>query len=291
VLCALLGLLAACESATEPNPATVVTPPGEWATLIEADWTLPPGSEAFICALHTVQSDVFIQAFRADAPEGTHHTVLTVTEPHESDGVFPCDPGTLSDAMIFASGFGTDDLAFPDGVAIRVPAGKQLLLNLHLVNPYPTPLSGRSGTQVQTIQPEEVDAEAEVVFAGTVNFAIPPNSEGSATGHCEFDQDATLLSLWPHMHQHGRHMVIEHHSDIETTTLHDEPFRFFHQVNKRIEPRVVRAGDQIDVTCTWHNTSDETVVYGDTANKEMCYAGLYRYPASRNGLYCDMAPR
>jgi hypothetical protein len=291
VLCTLLGFLAACEVVAGDGPGQGMpdaTAPDEWSTLIEVDWTLEAGTEDFICALRTIESDLFIQAFRADAPPGTHHTVLTVTEPHGPDRVFPCDPGTLSDAMIFASGFGTDDLAFPDGVAIRVPAGKQLLLNLHLVNPYPTPLSGRSGTLVQTVSAEDVVDEAEVVFAGTADFSIPPNTKKSATGSCVFEQDATLLSLWPHMHQHGRHMVVEHHGDHGVSTLHDEPFSFYHQVNKRIEPMVVRAGERIDVTCSWYNTSNETVVYGDTANKEMCFAGLYRYPAFSKGLYCDL---
>ncbi len=291
LLCAILVLLAACEGIPE-DEFSVEPPVGqnhdEWSTLIDVEWTIEAGSEEFICALVTVEEEIFIRGFRAAAPPGTHHTVLTVTQPHGPDRVFPCDPGTLSDAMIFASGFGTDDLAFPEGVAIRIPAGKQLLLNLHLLNATPDPLTGRSGTLIKTLPADEVVAEAEVVFAGTATFAIPPHSEASATGSCVFEQDATLLSLWPHMHQLGRHMVVEHHSEDGVSTLHDESFNFVDQLNHPIEPMTVRAGERIDVTCTWNNTTAETVRYGDTSTEEMCFVGLYRYPAFSRGLYCDL---
>jgi len=62
----------------------------------------------------------------------------------------------------------------------------------------------------------------------------------------------------------------------------------YDQLNDPITPTLVRAGERIEVTCLWHNTTDETVSYGDTSSEEMCFAGLYRYPASGRGLYCDL---
>ena len=287
VLCSMLAAFGACDGAVGSVGATSVGQ-AEWTTLVEVDWTLEPGAEDFVCALVTVHEELFVRGFRASAPPGTHHTVLTLTEATGPDRVFPCDPGALSDVMLFASGFGSDDLVFPEGVAIRVPAGKQILLNLHLFNATPETRSGRSGTLIQTLAEADVVAEAEAIFAGTADFVLPPNSESSATGSCVFEQDATLLSLWPHMHQHGRHMVVEHHGAHGVSTLHDEVYSFYDQLNDPIEPTLVRAGEWIDVTCHWHNTSEETVRYGDTSSEEMCFAGLYRYPAFSRGLYCDL---
>jgi hypothetical protein len=291
VLCAMLVLLGACEvvavdghSEVAPTPVAQKT----WSTLVEVEWALEPGTERFLCALHTVESDLLVRGFRADAPPGTHHTVVTLTEAIGPDRVFDCDPGAMSDAMVFASAFGTDDLVFPEGVAMRIPAGKQILLNLHLFNATLKTRTGTSGTLIQTLSEDEVVEEAEVLFAGTVDFDIPPDTKTSATGSCVFEQDATLLSLWPHMHQHGRHMVIEHHGAHGVTTLHDGSFSFYDQLNHTIEPTLIRAGERIDVTCHWHNTSDETVSYGDTSMDEMCFAGLYRFPAFSRGLYCDL---
>lgn len=287
---ALLAVLPACDSAAplppDADPAAADAAP--WQPLVQADWIVEPDSEAYVCALQTVPSELLVRAFHADAPWGTHHTLVTITEPTGPDRVFPCGPGTLSDAMIFASGPGTDDLAFPEGVAIRVPAGKQILLNLHLFNTSNEPLSGSSGAFIQTLDEADLLAEAEVVFAGTTDFALPPTSDATATGTCLFQQDATLLGLWPHMHQHGRHMRVEHHAAEGTTTLHDAPFTFYHQENSPLPPTLVRAGEHIEVTCHWTNSSSKTVTYGESSMDEMCFAGLYRYPASSTGLYCDM---
>lgn len=301
VLVAWACLGAACDAGIEPAdyiaaPSHGANDSAQWEVLVEAEWVVEPYAEAFICALHTVEADLLIHAFRSDAPVGTHHTVVTVTEPAGPDRVFDCDPGTLSDAMVYASASGTDDLALPDGVAIRVPAGKQILLNLHLYNTTTSPIRATSRTLVQVLEEAELAAEAEVVFAGTADFELPPNAEASATGSCVFTEDATVLSLWPHMHERGRHMVVEHvavQPDAEdpsaadtVTTLLDAPFHVLDQTNHAIEPLVVRAGDRLEVTCHWTNDSDETIGYGDTAGDEMCFAGVYRYPAFSTGLYC-----
>ena len=293
---ALLSVAIGCESepVASPRPAEDVRDPdaagGEpgWSTLVQADWTLAPGKEGFFCALQTVPSEVLIRAFRANAPHGTHHTVVTVTQATGPDRVFECEPGTLSDAMIFASGPGTGDLRFPEGVAIRVPAGKQILLNVHVFNASRAPLEATSGILIQTLNEDAVKQEAEVVFAGTTDFTLAPGASTSAHGSCAFQQDATLLSVWPHMHQLGRHMTVVHHTDTGDTTLHDGPFQFTHQGNVSLNPTLVRAGERIDVTCQWTNSREETVVYGDSSADEMCFAGLYRYPASSTGLYCDV---
>lgn len=283
----LLPLLAiACGGDADPGGDD----PGgdEWSILVAADWSVPRGREMFVCALATLPVDMNIAAWRTLAPPGTHHSLLTVTEPVASDGTFECDPGTLSDAMVFASGIGTNDLIFPDGVAMRIPAGKQVLLNLHLVNTTEATLHGRSAVVVRSAAADAI--EAEMVFAGTVDIEIAPGAEHDASGSCVFEEDATVFDLWPHMHQLGTHMSIVHHSIAGSTTLLDAPYDVDEQRHYPVAPLAVRRGDTIGVTCSWKNNSDATVRYGDTSADEMCFAGLYRYPAANSGLYCDASP-
>src|SRR5690349_9356470 len=93
-------------------------------TLISADWSLPvasgPNPDHYICATKTVDHDILISNFRAIAPNGTHHTVLSVGAPDGPDSTFNCDVLSNKQAFLFASGIGTQDFAFPDGIAIRV---------------------------------------------------------------------------------------------------------------------------------------------------------------------------
>ncbi len=262
-------------------------PTGEWVRLVDAGWTLGSGTEGYHCALKTIDEDLWIGGFRAVAPEGTHHTVVTVSDSSQPDGDFPCDAGRLSDEMIFSSGVGTDDVMLPEGVAFKISKGKRVLLNLHLYNVTGAELTETSGTEVMLVSAAEVEQEAEMIFAGTPIISLAPQSPGATSGTCTFAQDATVMSIWPHMHQYGTHMTVTHESDDGDEVLHDAPFAFEEQVNYRITPRVVKAGERLRVTCDYENTSSDTVTFGDSSDQEMCFAGVYRYPAEKSGLFCD----
>jgi hypothetical protein len=250
---------------------------GDWTTLIEGSWQVSSGSEKYWCVTKTITEDVYVTAFRAAAPTGTHHTLLLYGE-GGPDSEFPCGP-TLQDSMLFASGVGSDDLAFPEGVAVKIPSGTQILLNLHLFNVGTSPISGVSGTLVQTIPAAEVQQEAEMILPGTMQILIPPNSEHSVNGSCEFPGNSTISTVWPHMHQYGSHMKVVLESGSGMTTLHDGPFAFGEQVNYFLSPPVaVAGGDTIHVECTFTNPTPQTITFGDSSESEMCFVGLYRYP-------------
>jgi len=149
-----------------------------WKSLIQAHWILAPNSEQYRCARLTVSQDVALHAFRALSPLGTHHTVLTVTrEPSMPDGLTVCDVATNAQGMLSASGVGTNDFSLPDGVAVKVHAGEQLLINLHLFNVSNDPIEGTSGALVQTLADTEIIHEAEAILAGPVSLAIPPHTK------------------------------------------------------------------------------------------------------------------
>jgi hypothetical protein len=269
----------------DPNAPDAI-PPSSFNTLIERSWSIPAGQEFYRCKRMTVTEDMYIAGFRAIAPNGTHHTVLSVdTSGSAADGEFDCDAGTNAHAMLFASGVGTDDLYFPGGVAMKVTAGTQLLLNLHLYNVGETTLTGSSGTMVATIPASAVEQEAEVIFAGTflINLRgdLPADTVQKVSGGCNFDRDQTVMTVWPHMHQLGVHMKVTHNG----TALHDKAYSFNEQVNYPITPVVVKNGDRIDVECSYINNTGQGVTFGDSSDSEMCFAGLYRYPASNAGLF------
>jgi hypothetical protein len=260
-----------------------------WTSLITGTWTLAAGTEKYHCAKRTVAEDTYIRGFRGVAPLGTHHTVVTIQAPDGPDGEFPCSPGTISDQMLFASGVGTDDLIFPAGVAVKVPGGMQVGLNLHLFNVGEATINGTSGTDIWVVPASEVTAEAEMMFAGTFSVVLPAGQETTLQGDCLFAKDATVVTVWPHMHQLGTHMKVEH-VGAATATVHDEPYSFYEQVNYPITPLVVKAGESIRVHCTYNNTTGTTVYFGDSSEDEMCFSGLYRYPAANDGLFCAEGP-
>ena len=47
----------------------------------------------------------------------------------------------------------------------------------------------------------------------------------------------------------------------------------------------VRAGERLDVDCTFINGTGSTVTFGDSSDQEMCFVGIYRYPATNAGVF------
>ena len=262
---------------------------GEVLELVAGDWTMGAGDEGYVCVRRTLERTVYIREFRPIAPRGTHHTVLTVNDRPGPDGVAPCSALTNGPDMIYGSGVGTRPLTLPEGVAIRVEAGDQVLLNLHLFNTAGEPITGRSGIEVVTLAPEDVEHEAQVVLAGAEGFSIPPRaSDHPIEGTCTMTGDTTLFAVMPHMHTHGRFMEVVANGAGGPRTLHEDFYDFDEQRYTTFDPLMLASGDTVDVSCRFDNTTDSTVTWGDSTLQEMCYALLYRYPAVPNpgGITC-----
>lgn len=295
------GTDAGSAQTTHPSKHTTTTPDSkvdtstaadQWQTIITGDWTLDPGTEGYVCARITLEADLVVSAFSAIIPKGTHHTLLTVGDPTKPDGVEKCTAADNYPLSVFGSGVGTNELDMPAGVAVRIEKGKQLNLNLHLFNTDPDPLSGTSGTQVKIMKEEDVQDYAEGILAGTLALNIPPHQETTSVGYCAMSHDVTIFSVAPHMHQLGTHArVVGMPAGADEVVLHDGPYDFNEQRYYPVDPLQLAQGDQVRVECTWMNTTDKTVAFGDSSLAEMCFAGIYRYPANGDNFACVMGAR
>jgi hypothetical protein len=278
--------LVACGGSAEESSGP---PPAEenWTTLLSGDWTLPSGTEGYTCVRHTVTEDLYVKAFDAINPLGTHHTLLTMGEPDGPDGLSKCNAGTNKLLSAFGSGVGTNPLHFPPGVALRIPAGTQLLLNLHLFNTGGGDLSGTSGTRIQTMPASEVTSPAEGILAGTINLSIPAGQTKTTIGHCTMSSDVTLFAVAPHMHVLGVYeKVVAESATHGEVTLYDDVYDFNEQSYYPVEPLALEKGERVRVECTHQNDTDKPVVFGESTLSEMCFAGLYRYPADGSRFIC-----
>jgi hypothetical protein len=242
----------------------------------------------------TIPEDTYLTSIIAQAPIGTHHTVLSIAGANNTagpDGEYDCAVQNLGMQMLYASGVGTDPLDFPAGVGVKIEAGTQIHLNLHLFNATDNPISGDSAILVKQ-QATPPPMLAEMVFAGTFNIDLEPDTmPEEVSGGCTVSSPYTLFAVWPHMHQLATHQKVELLRGGDPTnveTLHDLDYTFAEQHYYPKAPEIaVAAGDQVRVTCTYLNNTNppRTVRFGDSSNDEMCFAGLYRYPAQGAGLF------
>jgi hypothetical protein len=64
----------------------------------------------------------------------------------------------------------------------------------------------------------------------------------------------------------------------------DGPYDFTHQLLYAIEPVQLAQGDRVEVECTYVNSTDRVVGWGDSTLDEMCFASLGLYPAVDFGV-------
>jgi hypothetical protein len=267
-------------------------PPDGYTRLIGGQWSIPPGGtdpDRYICVRFTVPTDTYVTNIIAQAPPGTHHTVLSIAGANNTsgpDGQYNCGVNNLGMVMLYASGVGTSPLDFPQDVSVKIAANTQIHLNLHLFNASEKTLTGESAIWVKS-QPTPTPTLAEMVFAGTFGVVIPSNNQNvPVTGGCTSNRNFTMFALWPHMHKLANHSKFELIHGGNPEILHDAPYTFNEQAYYKKSPEIqVQSGDEIKVTCTYLNNTGSTVTFGDSSNNEMCFTGMYRYPAANAGLF------
>lgn len=281
VLTTFLGLafLAACEAESTGSSPDAGAGPDGYVSLIEGAWTLPSGTENYVCVRTTVTRDVWISAIRPVAPLGTHHTVLMLGAPDGPDGITDCTSSLVKPA-IYASGVGTQALEMPAGVAVHVKPGQQLLLNLHLFNSGDEELEGRSGIEIIPADPAAVEHEAGVVLAGRAQGLEVPPGKSTQIGTCTTPANITVFAIAPHMHMLGTHMKVSYSAGTAAPrVLLDEPYAFDEQRFQLLTPQLTStAGGKLKVECSYMNPSLDTVLFGEHTEQEMCYALTFVYP-------------
>jgi len=178
-------------------------------------------------------------------------------------------------------------MELPAGLSIKVTAGEQLLLNLHVLNTTDKVLSQTSAIEVLALDPASVVDEVGFVLAGVAGGLTVVPGESTQVGHCTMPVAVTVLSVFPHMHTRGGHQVVT--TSATADPLFDGPYTFNEQLNYWLEPPVVvPAQGQVEVTCTYRNDSGSTLRFGEGTNDEMCFAGLYHYPRFTRGSTCQL---
>ncbi|MEY4581340.1 MAG: hypothetical protein RL701_6043 [Pseudomonadota bacterium] len=206
------------------------------------------------------------------------------------DGVEKCSAVTIGSRNITGSGVGTNDFALPPGIAMQLKPGQQLILNLHLFNTTDKAIQGVSGTLVKLSQDDQIKSYAEGLLAGPINLAIPARARTTQSGVCTVDHDSTIFAVIPHMHQLGVHLkAVAHSSSMGEVMLSDRPYDFESQTVYPLAQEIpMKKGDTIAVDCTYENTTNTSVVFGESSLDEMWFAGIYRYPAGTGSFICTL---
>lgn len=265
--------------------------------LIAASYTLQPGQEAYECARLTATQDYLIHTVLPVNGQATHDEVVGIDPKKAMPDTNPSDPSppscsgleVMSWNLIFADGVGSPSLTMPDGVVMKVSAGDQIVLQLHLLNASPNPVSSMAAVDVQTLAPSLVKNEAEMILAGPVQVQVPAGDNQMVSGKCTMNGAANFYAVFPHMHQLGKHITVKAVVGGTAQTVYDGAWDFNNQLFQSFTPIALAKGDSISVDCVYDNTTGGPVGFGTSTTEEMCFAISYRYPklpAKLGGSIC-----
>ena len=207
------------------------------------------------------------------APVGEPFTASTLTDPVERRQAHE----TTSDLLlVYAPGSSPDQ--WPDGMAKFVPAGSDLVFQMH----YTTNGSAAEDQTSIGLVFSRTPPEQRVVTLQLNNHAliIPPGADNFRVEvQGTLPNDATLLSLFPHMHLRGKRFEYDIvHDDGSAEVLLRVNYHFHWQLSYKLaEPRVLKAGTKLRAIAWYDNSKNnphnpdpgKMVTWGDQTSGEM----------------------
>jgi hypothetical protein len=245
---------------------------GEIATFRTDAFSLEPGQERFVCFTTTLDRDLVIDGYRSARRTFLHHLVFVRSLVPEPDGMSECD--TLFRRTwdpLFLAGAGASQIDFPNGLGHELKAGTQLVAQLHLLN-----VSSATVTDSVELAMHRSSAAAPrpvgaFVF-GTQDFHLPAGRSSQLESTCSPEQPVTIFAAFPHMHLLGTAMSFEvgPSADALETVFMRDPYDFDDQHMDLLD-LTIKPGDVTRVRCSYDNTLDHEVMFGESTTNEMCF--------------------
>ena len=229
------------------------------------------------------------------SPQHVHHAVVYIRPPdspwlRSAPIGIPFSASTLHDPklvndshwtdsdmlLVYAPGSSPDN--WPEGMAKLIPAGSDLVFQMHYTTNGKPATDQTSAGIIFAKQPPQ----QRVITLQLTNdsFLIPPGADDYPVEvHGTLPNDATLLSLFPHMHLRGKRFEYNIvHPDKTKETLLRVNYDFHWQLSYKLaEPRPLKAGTTLQAIGWFdnspnnpHNPDPSKVVrWGDQTSDEM----------------------
>jgi hypothetical protein len=178
--------------------------------------------------------------------------------------------------LVYAPGSAPDQ--FPDSMAKLIPAGSDLVFQMHYTT---NGHAGSDSTSVGMVFSKQPPPQRVLTLQLTNStFVIPPRaSDYRVEVFGSLPHDATLISFFPHMHLRGKRFEYNLiHADGHIEALLRVNYNFHWQLSYKLaEPRKLKAGEKLLAIAWFDNSADnphnpdpnKTVRWGDQTSDEM----------------------
>jgi hypothetical protein len=284
----------ACGSTTT-DATTTKSAAAAAITVTFPDTVVPPGTEKTQCVVLRLGNvaPLHVGAVHNKLGDGSHHLIVyRVNDTVEKPTPFACQPftDTLDPAKgspLMVTQKKDDLLTLPGGVAYSIDANQMIRLEMHYINPSSAEKTVNATTTLIPISNDDFRDEAGFIFIGNPDIRLPPKSE-TKLGPTFFQIPQELsgvkfFAMTGHEHQLGTNVQIARSmTDTDPGTMvYDVPGWLWSEPKTEFfdTPFTVPDNGGFTFTCSWNNTLDHQVSFGESANSEMCFFWAYYYPS------------
>lgn len=250
----------------------------------------PKAVDQYVCVGVDVDNATkrHVTAFAAhvDNAKILHHVLLFQAPTSVSPTPTPCSSfGSVAWQLVAGWAPGSDPFELPAEAGFPQEKGTtHWVIQLHYNNAQG--LEGqtdRSGFDLCTTDELRPHDAGLVGFGGT-KFDLPPRAKTTVT--CDYTlpeafDGVTFLRAWPHMHTLGAALKSERlvggDEGNAETIVNDPNFNFQSQLSHPVTMKVA-TNDVVRTSCTWDNTTDKRVRFGERTGDEMCFNFVTYYP-------------
>jgi hypothetical protein len=249
------------------------------------------GSERQVCKVVNIPDGVTIDVVKLTSTmvgESHHFNAYKVLDadqfapatPAEA-AVHDCEPasGQLDGtaAYFYGASLPEKTLELPAEVAFHFEPGQRIVLEQHVINAGDGVTQGGVSFELHGAAPGATIAHrADIGWFGNWSFFLQSGTSSSTT-MCAVDYPIEIFGLASHTHSLGVNFEISTMTAQGTQSVY-ESTDWRHPLYQTYAPTLVlEAGDALQWTCTWNNTSGGLVLPGKNSTDEMCIAFAYFY--------------
>ncbi len=295
ILLTCLALLAsACGDSQAPTDVE--------GSSFNASWshTFPPvfveaGTERdFDCQAVTLDNDepLYVSAVRQYNDGAWHHSNWFHVPENEfgADGTFDCRDvefdmvsAALRGGVVFAQSTQTFEevTRFPQGAAVVIPPRSKILGALHLVNFAAADIDTTLTLELETVPAETIETQLQPLSFLIYSLQIPPQMESRWEMNCDMsdvysrlpaDSRFGIYYVMGHYHSWGNYFNLSYvEEDGTERAIVEHENQAGESLGEIVDPPVFADGAPgLKVTCGYNNNTDNTLIWGNDGDKEMC---------------------